>query len=447
MKAVVPSAGLGTRLLPTTKSVPKELLPIRGKPAIHWVLEEALEAGFTEIIVVISSRKAAVQHYLTPLAEDDPMKGHPGLVDLQRMLGRLNITFVIQPEPLGLGDAILRCRELIGDEPFAILLPDNVCPVGSTLLKDMVELHRVHGQSCVALRQNHVRGRQRQSVFVVNRMYGPIYEIQRVISREKTKTKKGGMLGLGRYILEPVSINYLEQARTRYESDESPALEGLAREGRLIGLMSLENVTDIGQNGVNSPEAWKDPWKLEVPGQESLWGLHRSLREEIRKRWGRSVPFADELFDRWERAAFLGFGKESSIYDSSLVLGDVQVGEQTWIGPFTVLDGRGGLSIGRYCNISAGCHLYSHDTVKWALTGGRVPEVLQPTKIGDFCYIGPMSIVTRGVTIGEHCVIGANSFVRLDVPAFSIAVGNPARIVGQVEMFNEADVRLIYDKG
>jgi UTP-glucose-1-phosphate uridylyltransferase/acetyltransferase-like isoleucine patch superfamily enzyme len=446
MKAIVPCAGLGTRLLPTTKSVPKELLPIRGKPAIHWVLEEAFEAGFTEIIVVISSRKTALQHYLTPLAEDDPMKRQPGLVDLQRMLGRLNITFVIQPEPLGLGDAILRCRKLIGDEPFAILLPDNVWQVGSRLLKEMLELHRVHGKSCVALRGSQVRSDDSQGEFVVRHMFGSTYEIQQVISREKIETKKRGMLGLGRYILEPVSINYLERVQTGYELDESPALEGLAHEGRLLGLMSCENVKNMGQNWVHPVDAWKDTWKFEVPGQIYMWDLHRSLREEMRNRWDRSVPFTDELFDRWERAAFLGFGKEASIYDSSLVLGDVRVGEQTWIGPFTVLDGRGGLSIGRYCNISAGCQIYSHDTVKWALTGGRVPEVRRSTKIGDFCYIGPSAIITHGVTIGERCVIGANSLVRQDVPDFSIAVGSPAKIVGKIEIVNEKDVKLIYEK-
>src|SRR5207245_2092343 len=114
-----------------------------------------------------------------------------------------------------------------------------------------------------------------------------------------------------------------------------------------------------GVDVMNPAEGWKDGWKLGAPGHEEFWALHRHLRAEIKERWRRSVPFADELFDRWERAAFLGFGPEASIYDSSLVLGDVEVGEGTWVGPFTVLDGRGGLSIGRYCSISAGAQLYS----------------------------------------------------------------------------------------
>src|SRR5205085_1782250 len=143
---------------------------------------------------------------------------------------------------------------------------------------------------------------------------------------------------------------------------------------------------------------------------------------------------------------FLGFGSGASIYDSSLVLGDVLVGEETWIGPFTVLDGRGGLTIGKYCSISAGVQLYSHDTVKWALTGGKAAEARQPTQIGDCCYLGPLTIVGRGVTIGEHSVIGANSFVRQDMPPFSIAVGSPARVIGKVELLGESEVRFVYDQ-
>lgn len=193
------------------------------------------------------------------------------------------------------------------------------------------------------------------------------------------------------------------------------------------------------------PEGFKDGWKADVNGHADLWELHRALREEMHRRWNRSVSFADEVFDRWERAKFLGFGEGTSIYDASLVLGDVTVGENTWIGPYTVLDGRGGLSIGSFCSISSGVHIYSHDTVKWSLTGGRAKEERSPTRIGDNVYIAPMCIIARGVTIGECSVVGANSFVRSDIPPFSIAVGTPARVIGRVERIGDDDVRFVYD--
>ena len=196
---------------------------------------------------------------------------------------------------------------------------------------------------------------------------------------------------------------------------------------------------------MSGPPDFKDDWKAEIGGHGQLWDLHHALREEMMRRWNRSVSFADELFDRWERAKFLGFGEGTSIYDSSLILGEVSVGENTWIGPYTVLDGRGGLSIGSFCSISAGVQIYSHDTVKWSLTAGRAKEERSPTVIGSSVYIAPMCIVSRGVTIGECSVVGANSFVRSDVPPYSIAVGSPARVVGRVERIGDDDVRFVYD--
>lgn len=190
--------------------------------------------------------------------------------------------------------------------------------------------------------------------------------------------------------------------------------------------------------------AWKDLWKLEVQGYRQLLGVHLDLRAKILQEWQRALPFNEELFDRWERAAFLGFGEGSSIYDSSIVFGDVAVGEHTWIGPSTVLDGSGGLSIGRWCSISAGVHIYTHDSVAWALTGGRAEYARAPTSIGDCCYLGPLTVVEKGVTIGHHCVIGAHSFINKDVPAFSIVWGTPGRVVGQVHISETDEIEFTW---
>jgi acetyltransferase-like isoleucine patch superfamily enzyme len=177
----------------------------------------------------------------------------------------------------------------------------------------------------------------------------------------------------------------------------------------------------------------------------ALRALHRERRGETLDRWQRSLPFADEIGDRWERAAALGFGAGSSIYDSALVIGDVRVGERTWIGPGTVLDGSGGLDIGSTCSISAGVQIYTHDSVRWAVSGGAAEYERAPVTIGSHTYVGPMSIVTKGVTIGRHCVIGANSVVNKDVPDFAIAVGSTCRVIGRVELGPDGTVELRYD--
>lgn len=161
----------------------------------------------------------------------------------------------------------------------------------------------------------------------------------------------------------------------------------------------------------------------------------RAEREvELRTRFNRSLPFADGLFDRWERARELGFSEGVSIYDSTFLFGDVRVGRETWIGPYTILDGSGGgIAIGSTCSISAGVHIYTHDTVLWALSGGACDKKLGAVAIGDCCYIGPQSIVAAGVKIGSHCVIGANSFVNRDVPDHTFVAGSPARVMGHID--------------
>ena len=158
-----------------------------------------------------------------------------------------------------------------------------------------------------------------------------------------------------------------------------------------------------------------------------LWGC---LRSETREKWARDLPFADYLVDRWERARLLGFGEGTSIYDNSLVLGEVTVGRNTWIGPNTVLDGSGGLEIGDGCTISAGSQIYTHDTVRRTLSGGTAEPERASVRIGSRCYLGPNAVVTRGVTIGGGCVVGANSLVLSDLPAGVKAWGTPCEIKG-----------------
>jgi acetyltransferase-like isoleucine patch superfamily enzyme len=168
------------------------------------------------------------------------------------------------------------------------------------------------------------------------------------------------------------------------------------------------------------------------------------MGRQMRERWRRDLPFDELLFDRWQRARELGFGQDASIYHNSYVYGEVQVGSNTWIGPYTVLDGSGGLVIGRYCSISAGVHIYTHDSVQWALSGGIAPYEHAPVHIGDCCYIGSQSVIAKGVTIGHHCVIGACAFVNRDIPPYSIAVGVPARVIGPVNLASQSIDRNAY---
>jgi acetyltransferase-like isoleucine patch superfamily enzyme len=180
--------------------------------------------------------------------------------------------------------------------------------------------------------------------------------------------------------------------------------------------------------------------------REALRRLYEELRADGREQWQRDLPFEELLFDRWERAASLGFGDGTSIYHSSYVFGDVSVGRNTWIGPLTLLDGTGGLNIGDNCSISTGVQIYSHDTVKWAVSGGTAPYEHAPVTIGNSCYIGSQSVVAKGITIGDCCVVGACSFVNRDLAPNTIAGGVPIRPLGRVE-HSEAGPELVIERG
>lgn len=169
--------------------------------------------------------------------------------------------------------------------------------------------------------------------------------------------------------------------------------------------------------------------------------------DQLRATFDRSLPFQDAVFDRWDRARKLGFGEDTSIYQSAHVFGDVKVGAGTWIGPYVILEGAGGgISIGDTCSISSGVQIYTHDTVGWALTGGRLKGRAGAVSIGNCTYIGSQSIISAGVRIGSHCVVAANSFISRDVDDNTIVAGSPARRIGQVE-FRDGLPVLIYDKG
>jgi acetyltransferase-like isoleucine patch superfamily enzyme len=162
--------------------------------------------------------------------------------------------------------------------------------------------------------------------------------------------------------------------------------------------------------------------------------LLEALRRRMKARYDRHVPTGTLLADRWQLARDYGFGEGTSVYDESLILGDVKVGQQCWVGPFTVLDGQGGLTIGDYVDIGTGAHIYSHNTIERALTGHKAPLYKQRTIIGNCCFIAPHAIIGPGTVLGDHSFVAAGSYVEGIHPAYTYLAGNPARVVGKVEV-------------
>ncbi len=145
----------------------------------------------------------------------------------------------------------------------------------------------------------------------------------------------------------------------------------------------------------------------------------KHLRSEMKSKFDRHVSIQDLLSDRWETANFYGFGEGTSCYNNVLIIGDVKVGNNTWIGPNVILDGSGGLVIGDYVSVSAGVQIYTHHTVAWSTSLGDNKPERSATEIGSGVYIGPNSIIQMGTKIGDQAIIGAMSFVNKDVPKAS----------------------------
>lgn len=168
-------------------------------------------------------------------------------------------------------------------------------------------------------------------------------------------------------------------------------------------------------------------------------------RNEMKENFNRVLPTNELLFNRFDKAKYLECGINSSIYDTSVIMGNVEIGENVWVGPYTILEGiNGKLKIGNFVSINAGVTIYTHDSTKYYVSGGRIPFDKGDVCIGDNSVIGTMSIIGCGVNIGKHCVIGANSFVNKDIPDYSIAYGTPIKIVGKVNLTNDG-IEFVYD--
>lgn len=176
---------------------------------------------------------------------------------------------------------------------------------------------------------------------------------------------------------------------------------------------------------------------------DTLRGLKSKLDDMSYQQYKRINPFMENIVD-WNQHGNTHASKNSVVYDSATLIGDIDFGESLWIGPNCLLDGSGGLKIGSHCVFAAGVQVYTHDTAKWALSGGLAPYEHSPVIIGDCVFFGAQSIVTRGIEIGSHCLIGANTTLTKNIPAYSIVAGSPGRIIGRV-IIDGADVQYEFD--
>jgi UTP--glucose-1-phosphate uridylyltransferase len=224
-KAVIPAAGLGTRFLPATKSSPKEMLPVVDKPAIQYVVEEAVRAGLTDILIITGRNKRAIEDHFDRNFELEHFLENAGKHDLLKEVqfasDLADIHYVRQRDPLGLGHAVSVARHHVGNEPFAVLLADDIMVDDGALLRSMLEVHERQGRSCIAF--SEVSPEEISSYGCIEPVPSPsqssqsssnlaegVIEIRRVVEKPPREEAPSNLAIIGRYVFTPEIFTMLD---------------------------------------------------------------------------------------------------------------------------------------------------------------------------------------------------------------------------------------------
>jgi UTP--glucose-1-phosphate uridylyltransferase len=220
-KAVIPAAGLGTRVLPATKAIPKEMLPLADKPTIQYVVEEAVASGIEHIIIITSRTKRAIEDHFdeTPELEAALAKkgDHKRLEMLHHIEGMAQLTFTRQPSPHGLGHAILMAKDLVGDEPFGVLLGDDlVHNPGRPCLRQLMDVHERHGGVVLAVQPVPRDQVTRYGVVALdptgqNGLVPRTHRVSDLIEKPAVAQAPSNLIVIGRYVLTPDIFDMLER--------------------------------------------------------------------------------------------------------------------------------------------------------------------------------------------------------------------------------------------
>jgi UTP--glucose-1-phosphate uridylyltransferase len=214
-KAILPAAGLGTRFLPATKASPKEMLPIVDKPQIQYAVEEAILSGIKEFIIITGRDKRAIEdHFDSAHRLEEKLKnsGKEKILEELNKLNHINIAYIRQREPLGLGHAILCAKPFVKDEPFAVILSDDVIDPDYVLLREMIKLYEEKGSPVIALEEVPMSEAHRYGI-VRGEAEGRICRIDDLIEKPKPENAPSNRAILGRYILTSDIFDILENQR------------------------------------------------------------------------------------------------------------------------------------------------------------------------------------------------------------------------------------------
>jgi UTP--glucose-1-phosphate uridylyltransferase len=235
MKAVIPAAGLGTRFLPYTKSQPKEMIPVVDKPTIQYVVEEAIAAGLSEILIVTGRGKRAIEDHFDKNIELEAHLRSKGkseaLRELESLWKSARIHYVRQGEPLGLGHAIAVAESYVGDEPFACLLGDDVTVDRVPCIRQLMDVHRERGASVIAVQRVPKERMQRYGMILGEEAGDRLWRITDVVEKPKPEQVTSDLAAMGRYVFLPSIFDELRDLKPTLggEIQLADGLRALAR--------------------------------------------------------------------------------------------------------------------------------------------------------------------------------------------------------------------------
>ena len=217
-KAIIPAAGLGTRFLPATKAMPKEMLPIVDKPTIQYIVEEAVESGIEDIIIVTGKSKRAIEDHFDHAFELETTLLEKNKLDLleevQRSSKMVDIHYIRQKEPKGLGHAIWCARKFIGDEPFAVLLGDDIVQAETPSLKQMMDLYNRYQSSIIGVQKVSDDEVSRYGIVDAQEFGERFYAVNDLVEKPNKEDAPSNLAIMGRYILSPRIFDILNQQKT-----------------------------------------------------------------------------------------------------------------------------------------------------------------------------------------------------------------------------------------
>jgi UTP--glucose-1-phosphate uridylyltransferase len=240
-KAVFPVAGLGTRFLPATKAMPKEMLPLVDKPLIQYCVEEAKQAGITEVIFVTGRGKRAIEDHFDVSFELEhalTQKGKKKLRDELRKIHELaNFSYVRQGEAMGLGHAVLCAKSLVGNEPFAVILGDDIIQGKTPCLKQMIKVFEKHGGPVVAVQKVTGAAIRDYGVIKNRKIEDRVHQIVDLVEKPEPSQAPSDLAVIGRYILTPAIFRYLETTKAGRggEIQLTDALKRMAQDYPIFG--------------------------------------------------------------------------------------------------------------------------------------------------------------------------------------------------------------------